>query len=102
MRKEQITYILNTLRIVTVFLQVVSLIGYRGKQKPKFDNFVLAIEKRLRMTNFVLIQRMGDEERLHRVAKDALDNFDLSKKMEKNRAGAMKSQNPHQVDEYTH
>jgi hypothetical protein len=102
MRREQITYILNTLRILTVFLQVVSLIGYRGKQKPKFDSFVLTIEKRLKMTNFLLIQRMGDEERLHRVAKEAIDMHELSLKMAKNRAHAAKTRDSHQVEELLH
>ena len=43
------------------------------------------LDQRLKLTAFVMIQRIDDDEKLERIAKQALDFQSLSQALEKNR-----------------
>ena len=106
---------LSTLRLLSLFLQTVSTLGPKlvymarknatvsnGSLSPsviKFDRFVVKMEQRLKLTVFVLIQRMADEEKMDQVAQEAFDMHKLSEKMEKNWQHAQQSADPYAVEE---
>jgi len=84
LRKEQIHYILGSLKLLIIFLKVSSALDLHvtTPNKLKFVRFLINLEQRLKVTSFVLIQRLSDEEKMNRIAQEALDTHTLSTKAE--------------------
>jgi hypothetical protein len=84
MRQEQIHYIIGSLKLLVIFLKVSSALDLHrtSPNQLKYIRFLINLEMRLKMTSFVLIQRLSDEEKMNRIAKEALDTHALSIKAE--------------------
>jgi hypothetical protein len=72
MRQESIQYILNTLKLLLIFLIV-----FKKSQKKidsaKLDSFLFKLDQRLRLTVLVLFQRIADDEKMVNFAQEVLD-----------------------------
>lgn len=84
MRQEQIHYIIGSLKLLVIFLKVSSALDLHrtSPNQLKYVRFLINLEMRLKVTSFVLIQRLSDEEKMNRIAKEALDTHALSSKAE--------------------
>lgn len=84
MRQEQVQYILNTFKILVLFLVVISKLNllqpneHRTLKKHKLIQFLFNLDQRIKITTYILIQRMADDEELHKVAQEAVDMKDLA------------------------
>ena len=57
------------------------------------------MEQRVKLTVFLLIQRMADEEQMDNIAMEAIDMYGHSQKMAKDRDYAEKAKHPNAVEE---
>ena len=57
MRTEQIHYIINTIKVLVLFLQICQKMqdGNFVPNAPKLDRFILNLDQRIKLTTFVLI-----------------------------------------------
>lgn len=86
-RREQIKYILNTLKLLVLFLHVLRIPGFarRLHDSHKAIKFMLTLESRVKLTFFVLLQRLHSDERMNRIAQEAVDHQEVALQIQKNR-----------------
>ena len=75
---------MNTFKILVLFLVVISKLNllqpneHRTLKKHKLIQFLFNLDQRIKITTYILIQRMADDEELHKVAQEAVDMKDLA------------------------
>jgi len=86
LRTEQLYYIMNSLRFLVLVLKVFkTLTGPMEFVKAElFQNMVATLDQRLKITAYLLIQRISLESELNLVAREAMDMKKLAMKAEKN------------------
>lgn len=75
---------IGTLKLLVIFLKVTSATEFH-KSTPnqlKYIRFLINLELRVRTTSFVLIQRLSDEEKMNKIAREAIDTHAFSVKAE--------------------
>jgi hypothetical protein len=85
LRVEQIQYILNTMKTLCLFFIITQKMKKEVFNQSKLVEFLINLDHRLKMTIFISIQRISDDEELNKIAQEAVDNYSISISIEKNK-----------------
>ena len=74
MRQEQMQYIINTIKVLVLFLQITRKVNVFGdtSDQSRLQKFVATLDYRIKISVFIMMQRQQDDDRLNKVSKEAI------------------------------